>query len=53
MRNKMKVFYVEFILNGEDKWTTVNARTENEARFKVYNGLLHLGYADITLCVED
>lgn len=45
----MKVYYVEFTLNGEDKWTTVNARSEAEARFKVYNGLLHLGHAEITL----
>ena len=46
----MNVYYVEFKINGEDKWTSVKARSESEAEFKVYNGMLHIGYADITRC---
>ena len=48
----MKVYYVEFIINGQERWTSVKARNQNEAEFKVYNGLLHIGYAEITLCKE-
>lgn len=46
----MNVYYVEFKINGEERWTSVKARTENEARFLVYNGMLNIGYAEITRC---
>jgi len=46
----MNTYYVEFIINGEERWTSVRARSENEAEFLVYNGLLHVGYAEITRC---
>lgn len=48
----MKTYYVTFTINGEHRWTTVNARNENEAEFKVYNGLLHIGYAENISCTE-
>lgn len=48
----MKTYYVEFTINGENKWTTVRARNEHEAEFKVYNGLLHVGYAENIFCTE-
>lgn len=48
----MKVYMVEFTINGEEKWTSVKARNENEAEFKVYNGMLHIGYAENIRCYE-
>ena len=46
----MNVYYVEFTINGQERWTSVKARSENEARFLVYNGMLGHGYAEITRC---
>lgn len=37
---KMKVYMVEFELNGDYRWTSVKARSESEAAFLVENGTI-------------
>ena len=48
----MKTYYVEFVINGQERWTSVEARNENEAEIRVYHGLLHIGYAENIRCYE-
>ena len=45
----MKFYTVDFLVDGENKWTRVEARSEKEARFIVYNSFLGEGkYIEVT-----
>lgn len=36
----MRVYMVEFEINGEYKWTSLKTRSENEAAFLVENAMI-------------
>lgn len=44
----MKVYMVEFELNGDYRWTSVKARSESEAAFLVENGTITMKGVDGT-----
>lgn len=48
----MKVYMIEFILNGENKWTSLKAHSLTDAEFRITNYMIGKGEFEITLIEE-